>query len=540
MQKIIILSILFLLHNSIAFSQYSFKTIDMSNGLAENTVRSISQDEHGFMWIATQNGLCRYDGMQFYTFRHDSNDTTSIKENNINSIFTKKDGIWIGTIEDLEYYTFKDNKFSRCNIINKDGSTIPFTRNIKSIISAEGKIYVLDRRGQLYKQYKETTFRHINTHGLYIYSFCILNKGQILLHSTKGLYSFDSKTELIKEELHETATRTGETIYYSKNMNTIYIGYEMGSPSSTYKIENEKIKRSDAYAPASLYSVIDYDDGIVFGTNGNGIIHQSRSGQITQYTYSNSTICADAIMTLFADSDQNLWVGSYRYGISLHSGHTNMFRSLTTTKGQITGRIVTAIASDSDCMYIGLDGGGLNIINKHSGRIGSLNTSNSNILGDNVLSIIDDGEYVWTSIYNKGLCRYSKKDKTFKNFPIDSSNQIWDITDDSEGNIWLSGRYIYIFNKQSGNYKKLNTIGNIWSSNIIFYKNSIWISTTEDGLYCLDRKTKKIKAHYTENSKTNSIPSNHIGYIYIDSKGQMWLSPYNLGLYRFDTKTGKS
>ena len=85
MQKIIILSILFLLHNSIAFSQYSFKTIDMSNGLAENTVRSISQDEHGFMWIATQNGLCRYDGMQFYTFRHDSNDTTSIKENNINS-----------------------------------------------------------------------------------------------------------------------------------------------------------------------------------------------------------------------------------------------------------------------------------------------------------------------------------------------------------------------------------------------------------------------------------------------------------------------
>lgn len=540
MKKIIILPILFLLLNTSAFPQYSFRTIDVSNGLAENTVRSISQDEHGFMWIATQNGLCRYDGMQFYTFRHDSSDTASIKENNIYSIFTEKDGIWIGTIEDLEYYTFKDNKFSRCSIITKNGGSIPFNRNIKSIISAEGKIYVLDRRGQLYKQYKGTTFRQIKTHGLYIYSLCIYSKGQILLHSDKGLYSLDCRTGQIMEELHEEATKAGETIYYSKNMNTIYIGYEIGSPSSAYRIENGKIKRSDAYAPASLYSAIDYDDGIVFGTNGNGIIYQSRSGQITQYTYSNSTICADAIMTLFADSDKNLWIGSYRYGISLHSGHTNMFRSLTATKGQITGRIVTAIASDSSCTYIGLDGEGLNIIDRHNGRIESLNTSNSDILGDNVLSIINDGEYLWLSIYNKGLCRYSKKDKRFKNFPIDSSNQIWDITDDSEGNIWLSGRYIYVFNKQSGKYRQLDTIGNKWSSNIIFHENSIWISTTEDGLYCLDRRTRNIKAHYTENSQTNSIPSNHIGYIHIDSKGQLWLSPYNLGLYRFDIKTGKS
>ena len=49
MKKIIILSILFLFNAFIAFPQFSFKTIDMSNGLAENTVRSISQDEHGFI-----------------------------------------------------------------------------------------------------------------------------------------------------------------------------------------------------------------------------------------------------------------------------------------------------------------------------------------------------------------------------------------------------------------------------------------------------------------------------------------------------------
>lgn len=538
MKKIIILSILFLFNAFIAFPQFSFKTIDMSNGLAENTVRSISQDEHGFIWIATQNGLCCYDGMQFYTFRHDINNPTSIKENNINSILTEKEGVWVGTIEDLEYYKFSDNTFTTYSIIAKDGKISPFKSNIKTIMSVDGKIYVLDRGGQLYKQNSKTTFRQINARGLYIYSMCSYNKGQILLHTPKGIYSFNCKTGRIKEEIREISEKAGETIYYSKNLNTIYIGYEMGAPSSTYKIVNKQIKRSNVYAPTSLYSVIDYNGGIVFGTNGYGIIFQSKNGRISQYTYSNSNICADAIMTLFVDSDQNLWIGSYRYGISLHSEQTNIFHSLTATKGQLTDRIVTAIASDSRHVYLGLDGGGLNIIDKHSGKIESLNTSNSNILGDNALSIIDDGEYIWTCIYNKGLCRYSKKDKTFKNYPINSSNQIWSITDDSEGNIWLSGLQMYIFNKQSEKYSTFNTIGK-WSSNVLFHKNSIWISTTEDGLYCLDRKTRKIKAHYTENSKTHNIPSNHIGYIYIDSKGQIWFSPYNMGLYRLDTNTGK-
>ena len=142
MKKIIILSILFLFNAFIAFPQFSFKTIDMSNGLAENTVRSISQDEHGFIWIATQNGLCCYDGMQFYTFRHDINNPTSIKENNINSILTEKEGVWVGTTEDLEYYKFSDNTFTTYSIIAKDGKISPFKSNIKTIMSVDGKIYV--------------------------------------------------------------------------------------------------------------------------------------------------------------------------------------------------------------------------------------------------------------------------------------------------------------------------------------------------------------------------------------------------------------
>ena len=160
----------------------------------------------------------------------------------------------------------------------------------------------------------------------------------------------------------------------------------------------------------------------------------------------------------------------------------------------------------------------------------------------NAMRNIATNQYLLPAIQRKFVWEIDQIEMLFdsilRNYPINSSNQIWSITDDSEGNIWLSGLQMYIFNKQSEKYSTFNTIGK-WSSNILFHKNSIWISTTEDGLYCLDRKTRKIKAHYTENSKTHNIPSNHIGYIYIDSKGQIWFSPYNMGLYRLDTNTGK-
>ena len=88
----------------------------------------------------------------------------------------------------------------------------------------------------------------------------------------------------------------------------------MGAPSSTYKIVNKQIKRSNVYAPTSLYSVIDYNGGIVFGTNGYGIIFQSKNGRISQYTYSNSNICADAINDLLEVMRRK--VGRHAYGYS--------------------------------------------------------------------------------------------------------------------------------------------------------------------------------------------------------------------------------
>ena len=98
MQRLRILVILILLSLMPLYSlavlnegQYAFRSLDINNGLSQNTVHAILQDKQGFMWFGTKDGLDRYDGISFRTFMKESgtlgnNFITSLYEDNLGQI----------------------------------------------------------------------------------------------------------------------------------------------------------------------------------------------------------------------------------------------------------------------------------------------------------------------------------------------------------------------------------------------------------------------------------------------------------------------
>lgn len=92
-------SLLFLLLVHHAFSQpLRFERIGMNEGLPQSTVSEIIQDKEGFLWFGTWDGLVRYDGYSFRTFRNIPNDSTSLSNNNIRIIYQDRSGfLWIAT-----------------------------------------------------------------------------------------------------------------------------------------------------------------------------------------------------------------------------------------------------------------------------------------------------------------------------------------------------------------------------------------------------------------------------------------------------------
>ena len=96
------------------FSQsITFNHLTVENGLSSNTVYSIIQDQAGFLWFGTDDGLNRYDGYNFKVFRQDPDDSNSVSSNNIWSLMVDHSGnIWIGTkAGELNRYNPRTEKF---------------------------------------------------------------------------------------------------------------------------------------------------------------------------------------------------------------------------------------------------------------------------------------------------------------------------------------------------------------------------------------------------------------------------------------------
>ena len=108
----LILIITFCTHNLFAQQEYLFSHLHTHDGLASETVNAVVQDEKGFIWIATNNGLQRYDGNSFLTFQHKEGDKKSLPYSRVT--WLKKDTrnrLWL-LLEDNKVGYFNTSNFS--------------------------------------------------------------------------------------------------------------------------------------------------------------------------------------------------------------------------------------------------------------------------------------------------------------------------------------------------------------------------------------------------------------------------------------------
>ena len=125
---------------------FTFTNISVNDGLSHNIVVSCCQDNLGHIWFATHDGLNRYDGYRFKTYRNAENDSTSIADNIIRKVHTDcKGDIWIGTEKGLSFYDRENDIFRN---YNTKGLAVTDITDIddgnKLIIAAGGGIKLFD------------------------------------------------------------------------------------------------------------------------------------------------------------------------------------------------------------------------------------------------------------------------------------------------------------------------------------------------------------------------------------------------------------
>ena len=97
-----------------------FSRLTLSNGLSNNNVAAILQDSKGFMWFGTANGLTKFDGYTYTSYKHRLNDTTSLYSNEIASLLEDANkNLWIGAWGGLCRYIEEKDQFKSYKEISK-------------------------------------------------------------------------------------------------------------------------------------------------------------------------------------------------------------------------------------------------------------------------------------------------------------------------------------------------------------------------------------------------------------------------------------
>lgn len=523
-----------------ASAQKYFRSYNKFDGLCDNSVCCVNQDTNGFLWIGTQNGLSRFDGEVFTSFFHDDHNPLSLSCNVVRALLPVDDGLWIGTDHGLDFYSMADGQFHHATTTTADGSSQPIDERFNHILHTANHIIAVTNSGEMFRSSKGAlTFNKVKQQGRKYDAVTIVHDNLLAAAGPEGIWLLSADGESVIDHLPmKAASYSLVNIYYSKNKRSLFVGYGIGYKGYAFKIDDNRLKTSHEPVPAGLMATTDYGDNTVFASDGGGVVIDNGT-TVNTYTPYNSNISGDAIYSLFVDRQENLWIGTYRMGLNLHTERFRWFSILNHSNHQLSYNIVTAIIPTADLMYIGLDGGGMEIYDRKSGQRTLFTTANSTLPGNNITSMLDDGEYIWLTIYTKGLVRYSKTTHTFKTFAMPTtrydSQNLWTMKDDGHGNIWLGGPDVFVFNKQTETIERVD-IDEAYCMGLAIDKDVVWVGCRYQGLMKIDRKSRKTIKRYSLASTDITLPNNKVCFLYLALDGSIWFSCEYSAFYRMDEK----
>lgn len=574
---------IFCQHSSLRFENFTIK-----NGLSNNSINCILQTQDGFLWIATKDGLNRFDGQNFKIYKNDPSKKYSLPENYVMSLFESKDGtFWVGTW---------------------GGGLCKFNSNLETFSRYD--------LGEAVDDYIQTIFEDSKSNIWYGTTNGGLNK---LNPTTKQISSFrknlsgdhyfpdDNITSIVEDEDHNLWIGTWTSGLFKFNpSNQKYIQFK-NIPSDVNSISDNGVwnifYNGDGTLNLSTFSGMDRlnittnnvtrdrDFVKVFNRNLLLTIRQiikDSKGNLWAGTYNYlglfriqdnkeekeiirllnkdddiNSIISNRIRWLYEDKSNNLWVGTEE-GLSRLPSYKPFAQYLYDPESKLSlgGKVVSGIVGENEgIIWVGFGGGGFDRIDLNKNEI----THYKNIPGNlNSLSVndvtslyLDHKGILWIGTLYGGLNRFDPETKKFKVYlhnQDDSlsivSNWVQQIIETTDSTLLVgTNDGLQILDRKTQTFHHFSSFMNVnevllpktISVNALFKDNdrNIWIGTWLQGLYKYEYRSKKIFQYLPNPKEQFSVSSNKITFITEDSKGYIWIATHSGGLNKYDKSTDR-
>lgn len=499
-----------------SFSQYSQVIWNSKQGLPQSLVSTMAQTCDGYLWIGTQEGLVRFNGVSFKVF--DTNNSPTLKSNFVATVLEDRTRrLWVGTSKGLHLY--------------QNGEFIVYTTEnglSKDFVSAlyedqKGNLWIGTSDGISFLQDgKITTYTKSDGFpGGRIRAIGESANGDLWIGTAEGLTRFRNnqfETITAADGLTEKAIR----VIYRDRENILWIGTDAG----LFRLENNGFIRDARFDGKIIRSIINDREGVLWVGGGFGI---SRIVGNNIATMESRKEIASGIYIMLEDSEGCLWVGTESEG--LWQFVDGKFGGYTTADGLLDDVSYSIYQNGQKDIWISNQKG----LSRFRNNSFDLQITSQNGLPNVRLNSIlsnDDGD-LWIGTA-KGLLRW-QNDKLVNVKGIESLSKkiIQVLYEDPENNLWigtntgLSVCYQASKCNEIVTYSQSEELSKVSIYSIIgSLSKGLWIGSSK-GLYYL--KDKQISKYTAKEGLANDV----VMSLYEDEQGVLWIGTFAGGLSRF-------
>ncbi|HTJ50149.1 MAG TPA: two-component regulator propeller domain-containing protein [Cyclobacteriaceae bacterium] len=555
------------------------KHYSVKDGLSQSVVNSITQDNQSLMWFATEDGLNRFDGYAFKTFRYDPDNKTSIADNFVQSIFKDSEGtLWVSSRKGLlefdsykETFTLYQHDFKgNSHYAYNDVSFITEGHSGNLWISWYGTGFAsFDKKTKSFSAYTPETLPGLSnekTVALLEDKFGLLwvgtqeggvnvfqvSKGKVI----KKVNNFAGYNEFASSNVH---------CFAEDKYGNIWIGTSQGLVVYL-RNENRFFAFNDPAFSVSKVSVIslhgDTNENLWIGSQGVGLyqldLRQFTTHAVKDFIFVHVKSLKDydlskrTIQFVYEDKDKDVWIGTFGDGVYLVSNAKENFVKLQ--KPLYENSAVSFVPYYGMChdqdgnLWLGTDGNGIykSDLNGHVIEHYTAEKANGKLKDNAILSALNDRKgRLWFGSYSHGLFRYNSASNSFINYHYKNAtkpggNDVRVIFEDSKNNIWIGTNRggLCLLNEKDNTYENPSHFGgtllggdvrSITEDN----EGNLWIGFYGDGVYSYNLYDKKWKRH------SNDLKSDIVFAVKTDGNNKVWMGTGGGGLCVFDPKQNK-
>lgn len=551
--------------------QFFLQHLDNRNGLSNSSINHLFKDSDNILWIATWDGLNRYDGTTFHVFNYSKqNDFKSIGSNVTRNITEDKQGnIWICTIEGISRYEMHSGKFHNYFYDQYQQSSIS-EQEYEMAVDSTGTVFCLNQKYGLtcYDPVADTfricdlpnqsskinnLFFDAGNHLWLLNNNGQLNEYEINDHHFKLLKNFQDKEGI------QHFFQVNNQLFYSTKSNDLFV------------IDNQTmIPRLVISLEHDITSMIFYKDHYVLAWNTKGYSVFDKNFQPSSFLNSEVHQMQDIKITSLAlGSEQILWFGTDGNGLIKIFPKTKSFGTVTTAENDNPyNKSVRAFCEENGNLWLGTKGGGIIKIKDFWNDQLTHNTkqffSAPEQLDNNAVYSLKKGtdDLIYIGTDGKGIGVYDLKNNKFNKWTNIKGHEdypdfgsVYAILQDTDRSVWLGTSGYGLIHLKINRYRSgilsLEFLErftfnnkNTGPANDIIYaladgdNDHLWLGCRYGGLSLLNKKTKIFKT-FKAFTYEGSLSNNDVLSVYKDNKNRIWVgTSYGLNWINNEAASG--